>query len=65
MKMGQDWNMTSTVFKFPLLEISLRKTEGDAERLSLGIFNAVNRYLDSKALIHLQSTPRHRKFGER
>jgi hypothetical protein len=33
---GQVWNMTSTVFRLPLLEISLRNTDGDAERLFFG-----------------------------
>jgi hypothetical protein len=36
--MGQVWNMTSTVFRLPLLEISLRNTEGDAERLFFGTY---------------------------
>jgi hypothetical protein len=34
--MGQVWNMTSTVFRLPLLEISLRNTEGGAEKLFFG-----------------------------
>lgn len=36
---GQVWNMTSTVLRFPLLEISLRNTDGGAERFSFGTYN--------------------------
>jgi hypothetical protein len=33
---GQVWNITSTVLRLPLLEISLRYTDGEAERLFFG-----------------------------
>lgn len=35
---GQVWNIISTVLRLPLLEISLRYTDGDAERLSFGTY---------------------------